>query len=164
MFSTTERFGLGRVYLAATAEAKRRADRRVGTEHVVLALLADPESVTARALGVSLGAARAALRELDGQALASLGIDLETVPTSDSEVDGVDGVVPPGRENERLRLTPAAKGVFTGLRKAAKGERLGVRHLLIVLLAQQRPDPGAVLLDALGVDRAQVRGRLQAAS
>jgi ATP-dependent Clp protease ATP-binding subunit ClpA len=65
MLSTAQRFGLGRVYRDATAEARRRGDRRVGTEHLALALLADPESVTARALGVSLTAARDALRALD---------------------------------------------------------------------------------------------------
>ncbi|WP_425518082.1 Clp protease N-terminal domain-containing protein [Polymorphospora rubra] len=42
---------MGQVYLDANAEAVRRGDRRVGTDHVVLALLADRDSVTARALG-----------------------------------------------------------------------------------------------------------------
>ena len=35
-------FGMGRVYLNAAAEARRRGDRRVSTEHLVLALLVDP--------------------------------------------------------------------------------------------------------------------------
>jgi ATP-dependent Clp protease ATP-binding subunit ClpA len=156
MFTTKERFGLGRVYLAATEEAKRRGDRRVGTEHLALALLIDPESVTAQALGVSLASARTALQNLDRQAIASLGIELG--------IEAASEPVPPGRRKERLRLTPAAKGVFTSLGKAAKGERLGIRHVLVVLMAQQRPDPAAELLDALEVDRAAVRMRLQASS
>ena len=52
--TSSRRFGMGRVYLDATAEARRRGDRRVGTEHLLLALIADPDSSTARALDVPL--------------------------------------------------------------------------------------------------------------
>lgn len=144
------RFGMGRVYLDATAEALRRGDRRVGTEHVVLALLKDPESLTAKALRVDLASARAALAALDRQALRSVGIDAD-----------FDGAVFPGKDRERLRLTPAARDVFTGLRKEAGGERLGVQHVLLALLSRQQPDPAADLLDTLEVDRAAVRERLR---
>lgn len=151
MWSKTQRFGLGRVYRDATAEARRRGDRRVGTEHLTLALLADPESVTARALGVSLTTARDALQALDRHALASVGIDVD-----------YGGQVLAGRDGERLRLTPAARAVFTGLRKEVpKGERLAVQHVLLSLLSRPRPDPAADLLDALTVDRAEARRRLQ---
>jgi ATP-dependent Clp protease ATP-binding subunit ClpA len=151
MFSTTQKFGLGRVYRDATAEAKRRGDRRVSTEHIALALVSDPESVTARALGVSLTEARAALQALDRQALASVGIDTD-----------YSGPVLPGRENERLRLTPAAKAVFTGLRQeVTKGERLGIQHVLLALLSRQRPDPAAELLESLRVDRTKARRRVK---
>src|SRR5215210_6028615 len=68
-------FGMGRVVLDATAEAHRRGDRRVGTDHIALAMLSDPHSESARALDVSLDAARTALQALDAQALATLGID-----------------------------------------------------------------------------------------
>ncbi len=74
MFGAKQKFGTGRVYLDANSEAVRRGDRRVGTEHVVLALLVDPESVTGLGLGVGLGAARDALLSLDRQALATVGI------------------------------------------------------------------------------------------
>jgi hypothetical protein len=37
---------------------------------------------------------------------------------------------------------------------------LGIRHVLLALLALQPPDPAAVLLDRLGVDREVVRYRL----
>lgn len=144
------KFGMGRVYLDANTEALRRGDRRVGTEHVVLALVADPKSDTAQALGIDLVAARAALQSLDRQALGSVGIDAT-----------FQGPVFPGREGERLPLTPATRALFTGLRKEAKGERLGVEHVLLWLLSRQPPDPAADLLDALEVDRAQVRTRLQ---
>ena len=153
MFTTKQKFGLGRLYLDATAEAQRRGDRRVGTEHVTLALLVDPGYVTVRALDVSLTTARNALEALDRRALASVGIESPPGPH----------VAVPGREKGRLRLTPGAKAVFTDLRKESKGERLGVQHVLLALLSRQQPDPAAELLDELGVDRAEVRRRLAAA-
>jgi ATP-dependent Clp protease ATP-binding subunit ClpA len=144
------RFGLGRVYLDATAEAARCGDRRVGTEHVVLALLVDPDSLTAKALRVDLASARTALQALDRQALRSVGVDAV-----------FDGAVFPGKEEERLRLTPAARNMFTSLRTVAAGDRIGVQHVLLALLSHQRPDPAADLLDALEVDRSTVRARLR---
>jgi ATP-dependent Clp protease ATP-binding subunit ClpA len=150
MGESGSRFGMGRVYLEAAAEARRRGDRRVSTEHLALAMLVDPDSAPARALGVSVGAARAALQELDRDALANLGISLPSA-----------GPVLPGRVNERLRLTPAAREVFTGLRRVAGGKRLGIQHVLLALLGQQTPDPAAELFDVLGVDRTAVRDRLQ---
>jgi ATP-dependent Clp protease ATP-binding subunit ClpA len=146
-----KKFGMGRVYLDANAEAKRRGDRRVGTEHVVLALLADPDSITARAAGVSLATAREALQALDRRALAAVGIG-----------GAFDGRVLPGREREQLRLTPAARAVFTSLRgEQADGERLGVEHVLLTLLSRKPPDPASDLLDELGLDRTLVRRRLR---
>ena len=148
MFATKQNTGMGRVVLDATEEARRRGDRRIGSDHLMLALLKDEDSVTARAVGVDLSTARGALVELDRQALASVGID---VPVLDS---------PLGWRKERLMLSPSAKAVFTGLRTRAKGERLGPRHVLLSVLSLQHPDPAADLLDALGVDRDEVRRRL----
>ncbi len=145
------RFGLGRIVLDATAEARRRGDRTVGTEHLVLALLADPGSTTARALGVDLSAARDALESLDGIALAALGIT----------ATGSSRVAVPGKSRRRLRLTPAAAKIFVGSRKPSAGERLGPQHVLLGLLLTTRPDPAADLLDALGIDRDEVRSRLR---
>jgi ATP-dependent Clp protease ATP-binding subunit ClpA len=144
------RFGLGRVVLDATTEAKRRGDRTVGTEHLLLALLADPDSSTAHALGVDLPAARAALETLDGIALAALGIT----------ATGSVGTAP-AKSRRRLRLTPAAGRIFIASRKLSAGERLGPRHVLLGLLLATRPDPAADLLDALGIDRDDVRTRLR---
>ena len=75
MFATKQNTGMGRVVLDATEEARRRGDRRIGSDHLLLALLKDDDSVTARALGVDLSTARGALVELDRQALASVGAD-----------------------------------------------------------------------------------------
>ncbi len=151
MVSNQARLGMGQVYRQASAEAKRRGDRRVSTEHIALAMLVDPDSETARALGVSLESARAALDTLDREALTSVGIEVINNPPSIS-----------GRKGERVRLTPAGRGVFTGLRREAGGERLGVKHVLLVLLSHERPDPAAELFHVIGVDRTQVGNRLRA--
>lgn len=142
-----------RVYLEAAAEARRRGDRRVGTDHIALAMLSEPDSESARALGVDLDSARSALHALDRDALATLGIDA-----------WFDDPALPVRSTQRLPLTPAARAVFGSLRREAAGERLGRRHVLLALLARARPDPAAELFDALGVDREAVRERLAEAS
>ena len=53
------------VLTSAAEEARRRGDRRVGTEHLLLGLLHEPDSKAARALGVSLEDARLASDALD---------------------------------------------------------------------------------------------------
>jgi ATP-dependent Clp protease ATP-binding subunit ClpA len=153
MASTDKRFGMGRIYRDAITQAVVRGDRSVGTEHIALALLVDPESMTARALGISLATAHQALEALDQQALTWLSIDATFPPP----------VSVPARQR-RLRMTPAALAVLTGLRRHAGGERLGRRHILLALLARSRPDPAAELLDALGVDYIEVGRRLRTAS
>ena len=141
---------MGQIYLDAAAEARRRGDRRVSTEHLALALLTNADSVTAQALGVTADTARTTLQGLDRNALARLGI-----------VASFDEAFTPRRSKKRLRLTPAAREVFTGLRHEAVGERLSARHVLLALLRRERPDPAAELFDALQVDRAAVRERLR---
>lgn len=144
------RTGLGQVYLDANTEALLRGDRKVGTEHVLLALLHDGDSAPARALGVDLTVARRILEQLDEQALAALGI----TPRS-------PGPVLPGRASDRLPLTPAAKAVFKGLRAEAGKEGIGLKHVLRGLLNRRSPDPVHALLNALDVDRDAVRARLE---
>lgn len=149
MVATKPRFGLGRVVWDAEVEAGRRGDRRIGTEHVLLALLVDADSVPARAFGVSLAAARDALHALDRNALAAVGISL---PAAD-----LGRAFP---ERGRPRLTPGAVAVFKDLGRVSRGERLGVHHVLVALLARERPDPAAELIDALDIHREDVRRRL----
>jgi ATP-dependent Clp protease ATP-binding subunit ClpA len=145
--------GLSRIYADAGAEATRRGDRVIGTDHLLLAMLSEPDSTTARALGVSLSQARAAVQSLDDLALASVGITASDLGR---------GALPAGTRG-RLRLTPTAAVAFAGLRKSARDDRPAVTHMLLKLLDNRRPDPAAQLLDALGVDRNQVRDRLRGA-
>jgi len=149
------------ICLRASEEARRRGDRRTGTDHILLALLAEP-SVEA-ALGVSLQQARQALESLDREALGALGLG-----------SGADAPELPMRavpekptlkylmlQKDRLRMTPAAKRV---LEQASKPNRrrlqVTAQQVLAQILALQPPDPAAALLRALGVNAPEVRRRL----
>jgi len=140
-------YTFGATYYDARDEAIRRGDRTIGTEHLVLALLADPASPAARALGCDLDSARRALDALDSQALAAIGVQ-----------PGITAGPVAVRATGRLRLTPAAKAVFTGIRDARGNREAGPGIVLNALLDLPRPDPAAELLAALGVD-AQAAGR-----
>src|SRR5438105_3896402 len=133
---------LGKVIVGASAEAQRLGDRTIGTEHLTLALLADPASPSAKALGVSLSDARQALQTLDFAALSAVGIDAVE-----------PGPARPARE--RIRLSPGAKSVLAGMHKSKWPRPLTGKHVLIELLGRHSPDPAAEVLDALGVDRAR---------
>ena len=148
------------ICLRAGEEARRRGDRRYGTDHILLALFEDPSIEVV--LGVSLQQARQALESLDHQALRALGLGsgadapplpMRAVPTKPRIRDIA--------QKDRLRMAPAAKRV---LEEASKPNRrklqVTAQQVLAQILTLQPPDPAAVLLDALGVDRAAARQRL----
>ena len=96
------------IYMQASEEARRRGDRRVGTDHVLLALFEDPSIEVV--LGVSLQQARQALESLDREALVALGLGagadapelpMRAVPTRPRIRDVA--------KKDRFRMTPAAK-------------------------------------------------------
>jgi len=149
------------VALQASEEARRRGDRRTGTDHVLLALLEDPS--TEAVLGVTLQQARQALDSLDQEALGAVGIGpgtdapplpMHAVPKKPALKDII-------MQKDRLRMTPAAKKV---LEDAAKPNRRRLyvtgQQVLAQILTLQPPDPAAVLLGALGVNTSEVRRRL----
>ena len=153
------------IYLRASEEARRRGDRRTGTDHVLLALWEDPSIEVV--LGVSLQQARQALESLDHEALGALGLEpgtdapplpMRAVPKKPTLRDIM-------MQKDRLRMTPAAKKV---LEQAAKPNRRKLQITAQQELAQnltlQPPDPAAVLLGALGVNTSEVRRRLDAAT
>jgi ATP-dependent Clp protease ATP-binding subunit ClpA len=142
------RYNFGATYYDARDEAIRRGDRVIGTEHLVLALLADPASPAAQALGCDLPSARAALDALDSQALAAVGV-----------APGITAGPVTMRTAGRLRLTPAAKAVITSIRSARKDRQAGLGIVLNALLKLPRPDPAAELLTALGIDAHAARER-----
>jgi Clp amino terminal domain, pathogenicity island component len=151
------------IYLQASEEARRRGDRRTGTDHVLLALLEDPSVEVV--LGVSLQQARLALDSLDREALGALGmasgadappLPMRAVPKKPRLRDVAT--------KDRLRMTPAAKKVLEEAYKP-KGHRkfqVTCPEVLAQILALQPPDPAAVLLGALGVNTSEVRRRLEA--
>jgi ATP-dependent Clp protease ATP-binding subunit ClpA len=152
------------IYLRASEEARRRGDRRAGTDHLLLALLEDPSAEAV--LGVSLQQAREALESLDQEALGAVGMG----PGIDAPALPMRAVPKKPRlrdiaQKDRLRMTPAAKKV---LEAAAKPNRrrlyVTAEQVLAQILMLQPPDPAAVLLDALGVNTSEVRRRLDAST
>jgi ATP-dependent Clp protease ATP-binding subunit ClpA len=142
------------VLTSAAEEARRRGDRRLGTDHLLLGLLHDRDSSVARALGIELEATRDASDALDRAALAAVGIQVDSVGDR------------PGPVYAR-RLLPLTSGARAVIKRAvdetrkAKTQRIEARDFLVALLERERPDPAAELLAALNVDRSQVRNRLE---
>jgi len=149
------------IYLQASEEAHRRGDRRIGTDHVLLAVLEDPSAEGV--LGVSLQQARQALDSLDREALGALGLGsgadapdlpIHAVPTKPTLKDLM-------LQRDRLRMTPAAKKVLEDSSKPNRRKlQVTARQVLAKILILQPPDPAAALLGALGVNTSQVLRRL----
>jgi Clp amino terminal domain, pathogenicity island component len=152
------------VYLRASEEARRRGDRRTGTDHLLLALLEDHSIEVA--LGVTLQQAREAHESLDHEALSALGM-----------VSGTDAPALPMRAvpkkprlrdvatKDHFRMTPAAKKVLEdAVRPNRRKLQVTAQQVLAQILTLQPPDPAAVLLGALGVNTPEVRRRLDAAT
>lgn len=146
--------------IAACEEARCRGDRRVGTEHLVVALLADHEIVAV--LGVTGDEARARLDELDGRAIEAVGVRASALdapyltPRPLPPRPTLAAVV-----RHRMPLTPVAKAARQEAgRPIRRGQRITAPQVLSVRLERRPPDPGAVLLGAFGVDGAEARNRL----
>lgn len=142
-----------RILNAAGDEARLRGDRRIGTDHLLLALLGDPASTVPKDLGVTRHEALAVEAALDVAALDELGI-------------GILGVWMPEVEASGRRLPPLSSGsrevikeTFNRSKPKTTG-RLSHRDFLQAILAREAPDPAAELLAALKVDTTAVRSRL----
>jgi hypothetical protein len=150
------------LYLRAREEARRRGDRRTGTDHVLLALFEDP-SIEA-VLGVNQQHARRALESLDHDALGPLGLGSgPDAPPLPMRAVPKKPTIRAVMKKDRFRMTPAAKKV---LEEAVKPNRrktqVTAQQVLAQILTLQPPDPAAVLLGALGVNRSEVRRRWDA--
>ncbi|MGW0252544.1 Clp protease N-terminal domain-containing protein [Nocardia goodfellowii] len=147
----------GAVLTAALDEAGRSGARRLGTDHLLLALLHDEASVPARALGITLERARAGLDDLDRTALATLGLELR----------GLEPPTPQPYKPLPLSRNNATSNARAVLRDAVNATGLRTRslapnHLLRSLLVLSEPDPAAELLAHLGIDPELTRERLAA--
>lgn len=126
----------------ARFEAGRRGDRRIGSEHLLIAVLSDDE--IAGRVGADAGDARRAADRLDQAALAAIGLRL-------GEFHGTDAAAAP---KHAYALTPAAKSVIRqslGKAGAEKSRTITTRHLMLALLEREAPDPAAALIAELQI-------------
>lgn len=135
----------------ALYEASRRGDRRIGTDHLLLALLSDDEM--AQLVGVDATVAHETIDRLDRAALAAVGLNLTDFTSSTRST--------PAKPS--ASMTAGAKVVLKrSLANAAseKAKAITSRHILLALLERNEPDPAATLFAALPVDRSALRQKL----
>jgi Clp amino terminal domain, pathogenicity island component len=152
-------------YIDAREEARRRGDRKVGTEHLILGLLREP--ALAQALGCDLQTARDTLDAMDHDALAAVGIgaafNAPPIPI-DEPIKRASRPTFKAVLRDRLPLTPAAKAAleksYKAIRRGRLGRDSGSQQVLLTVLELEPPDPAAELFAALGVDRLAARQRL----
>jgi ATP-dependent Clp protease ATP-binding subunit ClpA len=164
----------------AMVEARVARAERVGTEHLLLALLSRPDCLSAEVLGrhgLDLTRARAVLAaldsgytgELDPEALRAIGIDLDSVRASVEASFGQGALDRPDGGGSRARglpghtsFSPRAKKVLElGLREALRLKQRSIAdgHLLLGIL-REGEGLAAQVLDVAGVDLAAVRADL----
>jgi len=168
----------------ARHEAAGAGQGQIGCEHLLLALVAEPGPAAAAltAAGVEPAALRAALPRdgqpdpdpLDADALASVGIDLDTVRRAADAAFGPGALdrAAPGRARRpgRMRLTADAKNALERALRAAgrlRHRELTGGHLLIGIIDQGRNGALGLLaashVNAAGL-RADVLARLAVAA
>jgi ATP-dependent Clp protease ATP-binding subunit ClpA len=168
------------VVVEAQEEASRLHHGRIGTEHLLLALLR--RSTPTTAVLVRHGLTREAVTEsvigyvgsgdLDGEALTALGIDLDAIRSTveasfgPGALDGPGGQISGGRgPGGRLPFTPRAKKVLElSLREALalKQKAISDGHIALGLLREGEGLAAKVLHD-LGVDLVDLRRDITAA-
>jgi ATP-dependent Clp protease ATP-binding subunit ClpA len=166
--------------VAAEREAAALNHGWIGTEHLLLGLLADGDGRATRLLcdfAVDRAWARGEVErivgrgepDLDADALATLGIDLDAVRERVERAFGAGALS--GRQRCRggrigggaAPFTPRAKKVLElSLREAiARGDRfIGSEHVLLGLV-REGDGVAAEILRSRGVDRAVVRAALE---
>jgi ATP-dependent Clp protease ATP-binding subunit ClpA len=172
--------------VAAQEAARARGDSWIGTEHLLLGVLAQPQApgatalraagVTAEAVGDALPAPpEPAEGDVDADALQSLGIDLAEVRRRVESEFGPGALDAPASSprrrapwrrqgGSRLAFTDEAKDCLERSLRTALARRdrhIGTEHLTLALLdADARP--AADLLRELGHDLDDLRARVLA--
>jgi ATP-dependent Clp protease ATP-binding subunit ClpA len=165
----------------AKAEAIRTGHAEIGTEQLLVGLAAGPglaaDVLTAAGIGRAElralippgGAAR--LEPLDAEALASIGIDLDTVSRATDAAFG-PGSLTRTRTRRRVRrrrassprLDESTKAIFTLALHAA--QRLGHNHIssghLLLGVLDQPASPAVATLRAAGADISALRQQVTA--
>jgi ATP-dependent Clp protease ATP-binding subunit ClpA len=174
------------VVVGAQQEARSLGHGWIGTEHLLLSVLADASSDTATALG-RLGLDHETVRERlvselgsgvgDDEALRDLGIDLAEVRRRVEErfgpgaladrPDGRRGWWPAGRRKRRQRCDgptghipfdpQAKKALELALREALAAHDRDIRSTHLVLGLMRQPGMATRLVTALGVEPGDVR-------
>jgi ATP-dependent Clp protease ATP-binding subunit ClpA len=154
---------------AAQGEAHELGHGYIGTEHILIALAADAHSAAGTALHeLDLGADE--VRDdverivgrcgIDGDALASIGIDLDEVRRRAEETFGPGALDAPGgcREPGGTPFTPRSKkSLELALRAAeAGGDRLIATEHLLLGVARVTEGLGARILGEHGLDETTV--------
>ncbi|MBO4208626.1 Clp protease [Micromonospora echinofusca] len=173
------------VVVQARDEADRLHQPRVGTEHLLLALLHDGQSLAATVLrdaGVRIddlrsrveqatGPGSRALDDADAAALREIGIDLAAVVARVEESFGPGALDDPppaprrwpwGRRYDGSRFSPRAKKVLElALREAVRlrHNHIGTEHILLGLLREGN-GLAAVTLTRAGLDLVDLRRRV----
>jgi Clp amino terminal domain, pathogenicity island component len=147
-------------YVVAREEARRTGSRRVGTEHLFLALLR--ESDIAELVAVTIEQARDVLDSLDRSALDVLGIH----PTRNAGPIPMRAIPPRLTVNvvlrDRLPMTPAAKAVLErAWEPRRRGKQFRTVDVLRELIELKPPDPVGELLTALAIDRRVICSRIE---
>jgi ATP-dependent Clp protease ATP-binding subunit ClpA len=157
------------VKLAQDEAATLNSDH-IGTEHLLIALAAEPSGPAGRVLR-GLGLDAPGLREdarrpgpLDPEALALLGIDLDEVRRRVEAAFGPGALDRPRRCGGHIPFTPTSKKTLElALRQAlSRGDKfIGTQHVLLGLL-QAGDEPSLALLRAHGRSAEEVRAALLA--
>jgi ATP-dependent Clp protease ATP-binding subunit ClpA len=151
----------------ALDEAWRRRDRHVGTEHLLLGVIASTNPVITAVLeaaGITLQRARQALDAGDNDALAAVGVDVRTMPTPVPDPPWRRSFARFGRSAGHLPFTGGAKRTLEEtLRHAVRrnDRRIGTEHILLALTDRSAPDAAHHLLTALHVDVVALRADLE---
>ena len=160
----------------AQHEARDLRHGTIGTEHLLLGLLGQPDSASARVLSTH-GLTRQAVLEslaghytgtaLDEEALGALGIDLDAVRARVEAAFGpgaLDAPPPCGGTGSRPRFGPRAKKVLElALREsiALRSDCIDDGHVLLGLLREGQGVAAKVLADR-GVDPVELRREITA--
>lgn len=156
--------------VGAQEVARQTGSHGVDTRHVLVVLAERPGPVhrTLRQSGVDVqrlaSDTRADLRVggLDGEALASLGIDLDAVRRKADEVFGHDALERAGRTSRgHIPFKPdAKKALELALREAVRLKSKSIRseHLMLGILRAE--SPGRSVLQRAGVDTDALRQSL----
>ncbi|SDE88753.1 Clp amino terminal domain-containing protein, pathogenicity island component [Blastococcus fimeti] len=159
------------VVVGAQQQARDLRHDRVGTEHLLLSLLAQQGTLSATVLGrhgLSVSEVAADVlrfgsgQELDAEALTSLGIDLDAVRSSVEAAFGPGALDGPGARRGRsghIPFTPRAKKVLElSLREALamKSRSITDGHILLAVIREGEGLAAKVLHDR-GVDLPAIR-------